>query len=199
MSRLVLLAAFLAASVASAAEPQQMTVWKLEAGYYMVSGSQIVAFPPSGPIVPPVPPTPPQSDMTKAIKEAVNAIPANDKRHETALKLTATYQMIAEQVRTDKIPLVSASEATSLISKVAIGSEATKWAAVMAIVNLELTKATSLSAAAGILDQAAAAVSSSVPDAGDMDAAAERYGFDWNTFMQFLMELLKVLLPLIVS
>lgn len=205
MSRAILvLAAMLTAAVASAAEPQQMTVWKLEAGYYMVSGSQIVAFPPSGPVVPPpvVPPVvPPVSKFAKDVTDAVAKIPVSDKRHAAAMKLTATYQMLAGQVKEGKIHPTNASQAAYLICPIALGADKDAWAGVFSLVNAEVGKAGTPEATAAVFTTAADAVLSTVPVAsdGDMATAAERYGFDWDSFLAFLMELLKILLPLIVS
>ena len=202
VARLGLLAAILAASVVSAAEPQQITVWKLEAGYYMVSGSQIVSFAPGGPIVPPVvPPVIPVSQFSKSVTDAVGKIPASDKRHESALKLTATYQMLAGQVKDGKIHPTSAVQAADLICPIALGSEKAAWSGVFSIVNDAVGKAGTADATAAVFTAAADAVLSTVPAAGDgdMKAAAARYGFDWDSFLAFLMQLLQILLPLIIS
>jgi len=206
LARLFLIcAAVLAASVASAADPQQMTVWKLEAGYYMVSGSQIIAFPPSGPVVPPVDPVVspvvPVTAFAKSVTDAVAKIPVNDKRHESALKLTATYQMLAGQIKDGKIHPTSAVQAADLICPIALGAEKNSWTGVFALVNDAVGKAGTADATAAVFTAAADAVLSTVPAAGDgdMKAAAERYGFDWDSFLAFLMQLLQILLPLIIS
>lgn len=200
------LVAILAASVVSAAEPQQMTVFRIsEPGYYMISGSQIVSFAPGGPVVPPVdpvvPPVIPVSAFSKAVTDAVAKIPASDKRHESALKLTATYQMLAGQVKDGKIHPTSAVQAADLICPIALGSEKAAWSGVFSIVNDAVGKAGTADATAAVFTAAADAVLSTVPAAGDgdMKAAAARYGFDWDSFLAFLMQLLQILLPLIIS
>jgi hypothetical protein len=78
------------------------------------------------------------------------------------------------------------------------------WGGVLAVVNTAVGKASTAADCAGVFDSAAMAVLSTVPASGDgsdeaMQAAAERYGFDWTSFMEFLMKLLTVLLPLIIS
>lgn len=204
-SRLACLAVLLTAAVATCAEPVPMTIWRItEPGWYAVSGSQIVAFQPGGPIVPPpvVPPVvPPVSKFAKDVTDAVAKIPVSDKRHEAAMKLTATYQILAGQVKDGKIHPTSAVQAAELICPIALGSEKAAWTGVFAIVNDAVGKAGTADATAAVFTAAADAILATVPAAsdGDMKAAAERYGFDWDSFLAFLMELLKILLPLIIS
>lgn len=203
MNRMCLiLAAMLTAAVASAAEPQQMTVWKLEAGYYMVSGSQIIAFPPGGPLVPPVdppvvPPVVPVSAFAKSVADAVAKIPVSDKRHEAALKLSKTYQMLAGQT----LPPAKAVEAVDkIVAMVLSASDVATWAGVSSEVTAALAKCTTESAVSAVLNEASVAVGASVPASGDDEkATAELYGIDWDAFMKFLMQLLTMLLPLIIK
>jgi len=202
IGRIVLLTAMLCASLASAAQPQQITVWKLDAGYYIVSGSQILAFPPEGPVVPPDDPVvPPSTPFAQAVTAAVNQIPATDKRHQSAMKLAATYQMLAGQVKDGKIHPSNAVQAAELICPIALGSEKAAWSGVFSVVNAEVGKAGTPEATAEVFTTAADVILASVPAIGDgdMQAAAQRYGFDWDKFMSYLMQLLQVLLPLIVS
>ena len=205
LPRIALLVAILIGSLASAAEPQQITVWKLESGYYIVSGSQILSFPPNGPVVPPVtpdvPPVVPTTEFQKRVGDAVMSIPASDARHQAALKLTATYQMLAGQVKDGKIATANAVAAADLICPIALGTDKGAWAPVFSVVNDAVSKAGTPEATAKVFTDAADAVLSTVPASGDgdMKAAATRYGFDWDKFMEFLMQLLQILLPLIIS
>lgn len=212
MFRLILiLATVLAASTAHA-----QRVYNLPAGQYLITGEVRAVGPvisPDGPVVPPVVPpvtppvVPPVNEFAGKVTAAVNKIATSDKRHEAALKLSATYQMLAGQVRDGKIHPASAVQAADLICPIALGSEGKTWANVFAVVNAEVGKAGEAGACASIFTAAAEAVLSTVPAGADEDlstdtglqAAAARYGFDWTTFMAFLMELLKVLLPLIIS
>ena len=198
--KFLLFLAMCVSAVASASEPQQITVWKLDAGYYIVSGSQIVAFPPGGPVIPPNDPVvPPQTPFAQAVTAAVTAIPESDKRHQAAMKLTATYQMLAGQVKDGKLHPTSAVAAAELLCPIALGSDKAAWGPVLAVVNAEVGKAGTPEATAAAFTQAADAVLATVPASGDLQAAAERYGFDWDKFMTFLMELFLKLLPLIIS
>ena len=205
IARISFLIAVLCGSLASAAEPQQITVWKLDAGYYIVSGSQILAFPPNGPVVPPVtpdvPPVVPTTEFQKRVGDAVMSIPASDARHQAALKLTATYQMLAGQVKDGKIAPANAVAAAELICPIALGTDKAVWAPVFSVVNDAVSKAGTPEATAKVFTDAADAVLSTVPASGDgdMKAAATRYGFDWDKFMEFLMQLLQILLPRIIS
>lgn len=196
IGRLIFCAAILAASVASAAEPQQIVVWKLDAGYYVVSGSQILAFPPSGPVVPPVdPPVTPVNDLTQAITAAVNAVPAGDKRNAAALKLSKIYEMLAGQ----KLPPAKAVEAVNTIVNLGLGSDKETLAGVYSVVNAALGKCTTEAAVSAVLTEAADAVGASVPASGDERQTAEKYGIDWDKFLSFIMQLLTVLLPIILA
>ena len=203
---LLLCAAVLAASFASAADA--VKIYNLPAGQYLISGEVRAIGPvisPDGPVVPPVPPVDPvvptPTVFSKAVVAEVNKIPASDKRHESALKLTATYQMLAGQIKDGKIHPSNAVQAADLICPIALGADKSAWTGVFAIVNAAVGKAGTPEATAGVFTTAADAVLSTIPAAGDGDmaAAAARYGFDWDSFMSFLMELLKILLPLIIS
>jgi len=202
LTKVVCLMVALVVTAATASEPQQITVWKLDAGYYIVSGSQIVSFPPGGPVVPPGPDdpvVPPSTPFAQAVTAAVNQIAVSDKRHQAAMKLTATYQMLAGQVKDGKIHPTSAVAAAELICPIALGSEKAAWVQVFSVVNAEVGKAGTPEATAAAFTTAADAVLATVPASGDLQAAAERYGFDWDKFMAFLMELFLKLLPLIIS
>ncbi len=185
-------------------EAGPVKVYKLDAGYYLIQGDQIVAAQivgPSDPVVPP-PVIVPDSDLKKQIVAAVNQIPATDARHTAALKLSAVYQALAGKVRDGTIPPGSAVTAVDLLGKAALGTaDAKTFAPVIAVVDAALSKATTATAIAGILTEAADAVASTVPASGDesMGALATRYGFDWDKFLEFIMQLLQVLLPLIIS
>lgn len=186
---------------AVAGEPEAITVWKLDAGYYVVSGSQIVAFPPSGPVVPPVdppvvPPTP-DSDFSKAVINAVMTVPASDKRNTAAFKLSGIYEMLAGQ----KLPPAKAVEAISSIVNLGLGSDKETLAGVYAVVNAELARCKDEAAVSAVLSKAADAVGSTVPVSGGEDEAqtAKRYGIDREAFRQFIMDLIIKLLPIILA
>jgi len=203
MFRFALLAAFLAASLSSAAEPVPITVFRIsEPGYYMISGSQIVSFAPGGPVILPVDPVvdpvvPPVSTLTKTIASRIASIPATDKRHEVALKLSKTYQMLAGQT----LPPAKVVEAVDkIVAMVLSASDVATWAGVSSEVTAALAKCTTESAVSAVLNEASVAVGASVPASGDDEkATAELYGIDWDAFMKFLMQLLTMLLPLIIK
>lgn len=96
----LLCAAVLAASFASATEPQQIVVWKLDSGYYVVVGSQVVPFQPGVPVVPPVNPpvNPPTPSKAAAIKAAAEAAGADPQRATTATNLASAMGLIRSQV-----------------------------------------------------------------------------------------------------
>ncbi len=161
---------------------------------------------------PPVPPEP-VSDLAKNVVAAVNKLPANDARHSAAMKLAAVCQVLGEQVGTGKIHPTDSAQAFQLIGKAALAKDATTWGNVLGVIESALTKATTADAAAKVLNTAGSAVLSTVPDSSDavetmtgggplkdnqaFKALAEKYGFDWNAFLQFVMQLLTLLLPLI--
>lgn len=196
LPRMLFLVAMLCASLASAAQPQQITVWKLDAGYYVVSGSQILAFPPAGPIVPPDDPVvPPGTPFAQAVTAAVNAIPATDQRHAAALKLAKVYEALAGQ----KLPPAKAVEAISTIINLGLGKDSKVLEGVYSVVNAAVAKCADEAAVSAVLAQAAEAVQATVPASGDEKAAAERYGIDWDKFLTFIMDLLVKLLPIILA
>jgi len=97
---LLLCAAVLAASFTSAAEPQQITVFRiLVPGDYVVSGSQIVSYQPGGPVVPPiVPPVVIPTGKAAAIKAAAEAAVSDPQRATTASNLASVMGMVRAQV-----------------------------------------------------------------------------------------------------
>lgn len=150
--------------------------------------------------VPPGPgpgPGPEPSEFSKVVVVEVNKIAANDSRHAAALKLSKTYEMLADQT----IPADKTVEAVNTIAKLALGSDAATWSGVTAVVNQALGKCTTEAAADAVLNGAASAIASTVPSSGDEDmaAVAERYGLDWEKFLSFLMDLLIKLLPLLIQ
>lgn len=188
-------------SQALAAQPEKITVYRLDAGYYVIQGGDIVAFPPNGPVVPPIPPVVPTNELAQQVTAAINLIPANDQRHAAALKLSAVYTMLADQVRTGNIHPTNAVKAAELLCPAALGLDSRDWGNVFSVVNAAVGKAGTPDATSAVFTKAAEAVQSTLP-AGDYDdtaMAASRYGFDWDKFMAFLMQLLQVLLPLIIS
>lgn len=192
------------ADALAAASVQTITVYRVTAGDYVFQGGTLVPFgtqppvPPDDPVDPPVPPV---SDLSKAIVAEIGKVAASDKRHTAAMKLTATYQMLAGQVRDGKIHPTNAVAAADMICPIALGADGKQapWPAIFAVVNAAVGKAGTAEATAAVFDEAAAATLSTVPASGDLEAAAERYGFDWTSFMAFLMQLLQILLPLIIS
>lgn len=242
LSRLVLLAAVFAASVASAAAPVKITVYKLEAGYYCIQNGEIVAFPPGGPVVPPDDPiVPPVSEFSKAVTDAVAKIPASDKRHEQAMKMTAVLQLVGTKVGDGTLPFANAGQMVNLLAKAALGNANSEllqamleldansiikllermggayndWSLVISVIEAELSKQSTKTASAQVLDAAAVSVLSTVPSSEEAVSAmrangplkdnaafqklATLYKFDWDTFLAFLMQLLQALLPLIIS
>lgn len=202
MFRGLLVAAVMAAVSLSA--QAQVKIFKLEAGHYMVQGDGIVTCQIVSPDTP-VPPTPtptPVDEFSKAVVAAVNKIPATDARHAAAMKLSAVCQVLGEQVTGGKIHPTDGAQAFQLIGKAALAKDAKTWTNVLEVIETALTKATTAESSADVLTTAGVAVLSTVPAAGDgttetMRAAAEKYGFDWDKFLEFLMQLLVLLLPLI--
>lgn len=210
MRPMLILATLIAALTATA--DGQVKIYKLEAGHYMVQGDGIVTCQIVAPDVP-TPPNPPvPSDLAKAIVAAVNAIPVNDARHTAALKLAAVCQVIGGQVADGKIHPTDAAQALSLVAKAALAKDATAWSGVLTVIESALTKATTADASAKVFSAAGAAVLSTVPNSADAVATlqsgplkdnaafkslAQKYGFDWDTFLAFLIQLLTLLLPLI--
>ncbi len=212
MRPILILAAVLAASVATAAEP--LKVYKLDAGHYLITGTNVSVQPVQivTPDVPTPPPPPvPVDELSKAVTAAVNTIPATDARHAAALKMAAICQVLGGQISAGKIHPTDAAQALQLIGKAGLGKDAKTWEPVLAVIESALSKATTAEASAKVLDTAGAAVLATVPasdaavatmQAGGEDNAAfkslaEKYGFDWNKFLEFIMQLLMVLLPLI--
>lgn len=142
-----------------------------------------------------VPPQPPQTDLAAQIVAEINKVPVSDKRHEVALKLSKTYEMLAGQ----KLPPSKAAEAVKTIVSLALGSDSGVLSGACSVVNAALGKATTEAAVSDVLKQAADAVGSTVPSAGDEAETAAKYGIDWEKFLAFLMQLLTMLLPLIIK
>ena len=161
--------------------------------------SSLVPLPiikPSGPVPPPPPPPPPVDDLSKAVTAEINKIPATDARHAAAMKLAKTLEVLAQQA----IPPDKTVSAVTTIANLALGSDAQAWSSVLAVVNSALGKCTTELACDTVLTQAAAAVTATVPTSadGDINALAEAYGFDWDKFLDFLMQLIMLLLPLFI-
>jgi len=144
----------------------------------------------------PVPPQPePDSDFVKVVVGAVQAIPESDARHAAALKLAKTYEMLAGQ----DIPVDKVVNAVETIAKLALQADAKAWEGVRKVVETRLGQCQTEADCDKILAEATEAIESTIP-ASELDpaAAAESYGFDWDTFLDFLMKLLTMLLPLII-
>lgn len=190
------------ADAPTAASVQTITVFRVTAGDYVIQGGTLVPFGTQPiPTPDPTPDPTPVSDLSKAVVAEINKIPVSDKRHTAAMKLTATYQMLGGQVRDGKIHPTNAVAAADLICPIALGADGKQapWPGVFSVVNAAVGKAGTVEATAAVFDEAATATLSTVPASGDLEATAERYGFDWTSFLAFLMQLLQILLPLIVS
>lgn len=157
---------------------------------------------PIGPAPGPVPePDPtPDADLTKSIVAAVEKIPADDSRHAVALQLAKVYEMLAGQT----IPADKTIVAVNTIVKMMILDDVTEWSGVLDVVNEALGKCKTEAEADAVLVAASSAISSTVP-AGDLSTddaykeAAGKYGLDWEKFLEKLIQLLTVLLPLIIG
>jgi hypothetical protein len=220
MFRLILVLATVL--IATTAEAQK--VYRLPAGDYLITGDVrpigpvivpgTVVPPPVDPIVPP--PVVPVATLTKAVTDAVNAIPASDKRHTAAVKVSAVYQMIGSKVEDDTLPFASAGAAVAYMMKPALGvSDAATWAGVSAIVEAKLNGCQSKADCLTTLNTAASAVLATVPasesavaslepgvmraDSEVMQSLAKTYGIDWNAFLMILLELFLKFLPMIIS
>ena len=55
----------------------------------------VATISPGGPVVPPVVP---DDDRAKLISDLINALPASDARHKTAIKFAGTMRFLADQV-----------------------------------------------------------------------------------------------------
>ena len=200
ISRISFLIAVLCGSLATAAQPQQIVVWKLDAGYYVVSGSQILAFPPEGPIVPPDDPVVPD-DAAKLTSDLIKALPAADARHQNAIKLAGTLKLLADQVRQGKLPPEKIPEVYAPLMAYAVPDS--DWKHIHTAILAGLKGCPTPAVCATTLEQYAAGAMSTVPNKADpkivrgvssdeVASAAEEYGFNWS-------ELLKVLLPLLLA
>lgn len=152
--------------------------------------------------VPTPDPTPQPTDLAKSIVTEVNKLPATNARYATAMKLSAIYRLLAEQIGGGNIPPAASIEAVNQITKTALGAEAPAWVGVIGMTNAALAKvATDKTASANVLTISADAVLSTVPAHGEMGMPelATKYGFDWMAFLAFIMELLKILLPIIIK
>lgn len=213
---------FAADAPAAAADVETFTVYRINTpGDYVMQGNTLVRYgsiptppfpPPDDPVVPPTPPVP-VDELSEAVTAAVNTIPATDARHAAALKMSAICQVLGSQISTGKIHPTDGPQALQLIGKAGLGKDAKTWEPVLAVIESALAKATTAEASAKILETAGAAVLATVPDSdaavATMQAGgeigenaafkslAEKYGFDWDKFLEFLMQLLMLLLPLI--
>jgi hypothetical protein len=216
----MLLAAVAAVMMAAACPAAEMIFHVTAPGYYALVDGKLVAVKvvevsPVGPVVPtPTPepkPDPTPSNLSKDIKAKIALMPANDKRHEGALKLSKTYQMLGEQ----KLPPAKAVEAVNTIVSLALGADAQAWSEVGSVVSAALGRCVTEAAVSAVLIEAADAVLSTVPasdaavaqmqgglkagETDEMKALGEKYGIDWAAFMAMLVQLMTVLLPLIIQ
>lgn len=201
MRSLLVMATVLVATIASAAEPQQIIVWKLDAGYYVVSGSQIVAFPPGSPVVPPIVPpvVPPINEQAKALLKAAVEAQADPSRAATAANLEAVATLLQQQIEKGTLKdYTSISEAYAYLSEQMVprtGKAA--WAPFQALVGDHLAAL----AQDGVKPAAYAAYFGVVADALDASVpqAEKIQSIDMDTLMKLLEFFMKYILPLIIS
>lgn len=170
---------------------QQYFLFSVTGGVATVTAIEVVDLIPN----PDPPPQPPPSELSAVIVAEVEKIAENDARHAAALKLSATYEMLADQT----IPVGKTASAVNTIANLALSSDAATWSGVTAVVNAALGKCATEAAADAVLKNVSGAIASTVPSAGDTAEAAARYGLDWEKFLAFLMDLLIKLLPLLIK
>lgn len=109
--------------------------------------------------------------------------------------------------------MLDSGQLGSLLEKA--GGAYDTWSPVLNLIESELSKQTAKIGCVSVLETASEAVLSTVPDSGpalevmrsgkmlgeneELVKLAKAYGFDWTAFMSFLMQLLTLLLPLIIS
>lgn len=201
---------------APAAAVEQITVFRVTAGYYVVQGGVIVPFGEQPPVPPVVPPVVPTTDLAKAILAEIAKIPANNARHTAATKLCGVYQVVSSKVDDDTISFSSAAQGVDFLLKPAIGTAAAKtWEPVTNLVEAAMNGCTSKASCLATMNEAASAILSTVPNSANAVEAmqagkmlgeneefkqlAKVYGFDWNAFLMMLLEVFLKLLPLIIS
>ena len=202
----LILAAFLAASVASTADAQR--VYNLPAGQYLITGEVRAVGPvisPDGPVVPPVDPVVPPvvDDSAKMMAEIIKALPETDGRHQNAIKFAGTLKLLADQAKEKQLSADTIIKVYSPLMAVAVSDS--DWKPVHEFVLAGVKKCQSPAVCSSLLGQFAAGAMSTVPVKGDKEkfrgtssdeiaAAAEEYGFDWSALLKLLLPLLLALL-----
>lgn len=208
MFRVMLLAAFLAASVAQAASP---AIYDLPAGKYLITGEVRAIGPvivPGGPVVPPVDPVDPvdpvvPDDAAKLTTDLINAMPASDTRHKNAIKFAGTLKLLADTAKEKQSSVDAIIGVYPQLMAIAVPDP--DWKHIHAAIIDGLKKCQSTAACALTLEQYATGAMSTVPSKSDpklvrgvssdeVASAAQEYGFDWASIMEILLPLLIKLL-----
>ena len=204
MRSLLVMATVLVATLVSAAEPQQIIIWRItDPGDYVVSGSQIVAYKPGGPVVPPVDPPVVPDDLSKVTADLIKVMPASDARNKNAIALAGTLKLLADQAKERQLSSDVIVKVYSPLMAVAVPDD--DWKYIHAAILAGLKGCPSPAVCASTLEQYAAGAMSTVPVKGDKEkfrgtssdeiaAAAEEYGFDWSALLKLLLPLLLALL-----
>jgi hypothetical protein len=204
---LLVCAAVLAASFALAAEPQAITVWRLESGYYVVSGSQIVAFPPGGPIVPPdgpfVPPVVP-AGKAAAIKAAAEAAVADPQRATTASNLASVMGMVRSQVDSGTLKdYKSISASVNWLWDQLTTGKAAAWQPCKTLIGKHLAALAQEGARpeeySGYLADAEKALSGSLTSDDRLSVADDPLAINMDTLMKLFEFFVKFILPYIIK
>lgn len=200
----LILAAFLAASIASTAEAQR--VYNLPAGQYLITGEVRAVGPvisPDGPVIPPGPDPVIPDDAAKVTSDLIKDLPASDARHKNAIKLAGTLKLLADQAKERQLDSEAIIGVYSPLMAIAVPDD--DWKPIHAAILAGLKKCPSPAVCASTLEQYAAGAMSTVPNKADpkmvrgvssdeVAAAAEEYGFDWSTILEILLPLLLKLL-----
>lgn len=209
MKWFLLIAALLVAlcpMYAVAGEPEAITVWKLDAGYYVVSGSQIVAFPPSGPVVPPVdpvvPPTP--SGKAAAIKAAVEAVDTDPQKVTTTSNLAAMMGMLKSQIEAGTIKdYQTISASTNWLWDQLTAGRAAAWQPVKTLIGNHLAALAQEGAQpeeyAGYFADAEQALNGTLSAEELLQAEDDPLGIDIDRLMKLFEFFVTYILPLIIK
>ena len=205
VSRLVLLAAVLAASPAFAQK-----VYNLPSGQYLITGEVRAVGPvisPDGPVVPPVtPPVVPPVTPTKAaaIKAAAEAAVADPQRATTASNLASVMGLVKSQVEAGSLKDYQAIAASVnwLWDQVTTG-RAAAWSPTKALVGQHLAELAQQGARpeeyAGYLADAERALAGSLNAEEKLEAADDPLAINMDTLMKLFEFFVKYILPLLVK
>ena len=197
MSRWFAFAALLVASVASGAEPQQITLWRLDAGYYLIQNDKPVLFSPNGPIIPPDDPIP--DTKAAALQKAAEAATLDPLRAATAANLAAVASLIQQQITAGSLKdYASIAAGYDFLSVRMIDAKtgSAAWAPFQKLVGQHLAAL----AQEGAQPAAYAAYFGVVADSLDASVPkAERVQSIDPAFLMMLFEMFLKLLPYILS